>query len=191
MKTRFLNISLAVLLIFAFCSCTSKHGIFTYYAHVEGLENYHTASGSFETDLFLFPYENYVEVFSYIDSGYMCEIDDDLLNDSLEKSFAWFRYTEEIYEAAFSDIFEKVSFQDKQFNIGKNTFFLRDMTSYYAAPAPTFPEWFWMVFFNEDEKIVGFLGYYAPLEKQTYPADGNFEDFIRNEFDCFDWETLK
>ena len=77
---------------------------------------------------------------------------------------------------------------DYSFDAYGYTFLLQDMhAKYNDASISDYPNWFWMMFYSEEQCTIGFLGYYCQQGKQKVRPYEDFSSFLKEEFDCFEW----
>lgn len=179
---KILCLLLILLLVLSLPSCGGKY-------HTEGIENYATISNSFEVDKYLLPSEDFIRKFEYINADYWH--DQKFL--VYEKSFAYFVYSPEVYQAAMKFTKDVMVFlSDISFEVNGYTFLQRDPSVLYSNTEKypvDFPEWFWMMFYSEERNVIGFLGYYCQPTEQKIRPDEDFEGFIRYEFPEYDWDA--
>lgn len=157
--------------------------------HLEGIENYSTLADSYETNIYLFPSEDFIGKFEYSNAGYW----HDQKWLVYEKSFAYFVYSPEIYQEVMQFTKDEMIFlPDVSFEVNGYTFLQQDASVHYSNTEKypvDFPTWFWMMFYSEERNVIGFLGYYQEPTKQKIRADEDFEGFIRYEFSNYDWDS--
>ena len=179
---KILCLLLIVLFMLSLPSCRREY-------HTEGIENYATISNSYEVDKYLFPSENFISKFEYLEADYWHY--QKLIG--YEKSFAYFVYSPEVYQTAMKFTREEMVFlSDISFEVNGYTFLQRDSSVLYSDTEKypvEFPNWFWMMFYSEERNIIGFLGYYCQPARQEIRADEDFEGFIRYEFPDYDWDA--
>ena len=157
---------------------------------IEGLENFSSYDSTVETSKYLFPCDDFIDKFEYINGNYYYDYWY-YVTYCREKSFAYFEYTPEIYQEVFTFTMDNMIFlENNKYEFNNYTFIQQDASVYYGEKnTPEFPYWFWMMFYSEERNIIGFLGYcYAPTQ-QKIRADEDFEGFIRYEFPDYDWDT--
>ena len=168
-------------MIIVFSSCTDRD-------RIEGLENFSSYESSFETTKYLFPCEDFIDRFEYIDGDYYYDYWSNI-SYSRDKSFAYFVYTPEVYQEAMDFTLDHMSFLDENtYEFNGYTFVQRDVTELVARPR-NFPEWFWMMFYSEERGVIGFFGYYSAIHLIEIRPDEDFEGFIRHEFPEYDWDA--
>ena len=156
-----------------------------YYA--DGIENYATVSNSYEIDRYLLPCKDFSEKFKYLEADYHHR--QKML--VYEKSIAYFKYSPEVFDEALQfSMSEMVLLSDVSWEVNGYTFLQRDASVLYPAgfEPPSFPHWFWMMFYSEERGVIGFIGYYKSTRDQKIRADEDFERFLKHEFPSFDWD---
>ena len=179
-KTVCILLSLFVILSLSSCS---EHKYRT-----DGLKNYSPNDSDFELSKYLFPCENFIEKFEYVDGNYYNDCWD-YVTYARDKSFAYFKYTSEVYQEVFIFTQNNMSFvEENTHEFNGYTFIQQDVTA-LIKKSPSFPHWFWMMFYSEERHVIGFLGYYHAVSQQKIRADEDFEGFIRYEFSNYDWDA--
>lgn len=185
MMRKQISVMMSILLICVFflASCGELHmsGIGSYYDMIN--------NNLVETTTFLLPDPGFIDRFEYVDVEYLY----DETHPSaalLEKSIIVFHYSPEVYMEVIEYVNHSVTvLPDVSYEFGGYTFLERDAATIYSFDHANseFPSHFWMVFYSEENHVVGFLGYYQMESKQHIHPDEDFEGFIRYEFSSMDW----
>lgn len=170
---------LSMIIVFSSCSGRDRK---------EGLEEYSSHNSSFETSTYLFPCEDFIDRFEYIDGDYYYDYWSNG-GYSRDKSFAYFVYTPEVYQEAMDFTLDHMSFLDENtYEFNGYTFVQQDVSEFVPSPR-IFPHWFWMMFYSEERGVIGFFGYYSAIHLIEIRPDEDFEGFIRYEFPEYDWDA--
>ena len=151
---------------------------------VSGIENFHPADCSLSLTANLFPDDNFLQEYSYIEGDYSYRYDGGILQ-SRAKAFALVRYAPDVYLKAKEFCLQQFSLcENHGFEIGAYTFFehlchTQPNSQGMQEAACKYPELFNMFAFNDSDCTLVFLGYYCDNENDetTMLAESDFHAF--------------
>ena len=151
---------------------------------LRGVENYIPSTCSFGLTSNLFPSEDIISMFGFEEGDY-AYYDSGDRNHGYAKAFAYFRYPKDEYEVIKSQSLNTVPLMSKQYEY--NGYVFSEYLCYSGtdengvlAPQSLFPQQFNMVGYNDEERILVFIGYFNgdPESSERALAQTDFGAFL-------------
>lgn len=172
-------LSVFLLLAIFLCSCAA--------IDISGIHNFSTADCSNELTKYLFPDDEFLNTYSYIDGDYQYHAEDDW-DGGLATAYAALTYSPDIYNEAKTYCKEYFEFcGEHQYTYGGFEFqehlchLTRDANDELVTGC-CFPKNFNIFAYNDQSCTLVFLGYYNPNRAETEMIETNFDAFLQHTF---------
>ena len=169
-----------LLLLCSISSCSND-------VHKRGLENYNVANSEISLSRYLFPIEDYIERFEYKYGNYYYDNVDFLSSKEVDKDFAYFVYTPDIFSEAYDFTMSEFCLIEDSIKEYNGYTFIEHLP-YADCEKSEYPDKFWMVFYSKDRSVIGFISFYRNSGYKGIGADVDFETFLKTEYDMYNWD---
>lgn len=181
---KILSLMVVFVLMLSLCACFDLE--------INGLSEFNPYICDFELTLGLFPLDNYISRFEYIEGDFHF-FETDILQGYVE-TIAYFKYSPDIYEEAKSFCMDSFPFcENHQYEY--NGFVFLEHTLYSSGTSRQglccYPEWFNIFAYNDDTCTLVFLGYHNDdkYSDRVY-AETDFPKFLEITYsEYFDFDA--
>lgn len=191
MKKIIIMLGFVMTILLSCCSCTERHNSLDEYKEFIVRSGIGYSDVEIDHPTYFLPSLTFLHDFDYKEGNYYYY--DPGLKDSIvyknnkpHKTLIVLKYEEPEYQKAKQFMLKEIPpYRRKYYVYGNYNFYINSnfMKSFdYTLPAPTFPRWVTMAYYNDNSYILGFIGMYIDInaleDKYLNDIENNWASFI-------------